>query len=279
MLQYQGKYKEADKNYLLYMEAHPTDYQARAGHYACQQVDGWRKHPSRYKISPAKEFNARRSSNFAPAFVGQEADALMFTSNRQESGGRGKKKLQRPSPVTGAQTFRLYSSRKNAAGQWEDIALADGLYGEQAEQAEQENDSTGGKSASSAEMGVCCFSADGRTMFFTYSKPINGQDLGAKIYTSSRASGEWGEPQEVKLFKDSSITVGHPSLCSTGDTLYFVSDAPGGFGGKDLYMAELDGSEWVNVQNMGPSINTPGDEMFPCVHPDGTLYFLSLIHI
>ena len=100
----------------------------------------------------------------------------------------------------------------------------------------------------------------------------------AKIYTSSRAGGEWGEPQEVKLFNDSSITVGHPSLCHTGDTLYFVSDAQGGFGGKDIYMAELDGSDWVNVQNMGPSINTPGNEMYPCIHPDGTLYFSSTGH-
>lgn len=277
VLQYQGKYREADKNYLIYLEAHPADYQAQAGHYACGKVDGWRKQPSRYKVSLAKEFNAKRSSSFAPAFVGEDADALMFTSNRQEGKSSGKKKLQRPSPVTGAQTFRIYSARKNAAGQWEDIALAEGLYEEQAEQ-EQDNDSTGGKSAGTAEMGVCCFSADGRTMFFTYSKPVNGQDLGAKIYTSSRAGGEWGEPQEVKLFKDSTVTVGHPSLCPTGDTLYFVSDAPGGFGGKDLYMAELNGSDWVNVQNMGASVNTPGDEMYPCMHPDGTLYFASNGH-
>lgn len=276
-LHYQGKYRDADKNYLIYLEAHPTDYEAQAGHYACQQIEEWRKQPSRYRVSLAKEFNAKRSSNFAPAFIGESADALMFTSNRQESGGGGKKKMQRPSPVTGAQTFRLYSTRKNAAGQWEEISLAEGLYGEQTEQT-QDNDSTGGKSAGSAEMGVCCFSADGRTMYFTYSKPINGQDLGAKIFTSSRASGEWGEPQEVKLFNDSSITVGHPSLCPSGDTLYFVSDAPGGFGGKDIYMAELDGTEWVNIQNMGPSINTPGDEMYPCMHPNGDLYFASNGH-
>ena len=57
----------------------------------------------------------------------------------------------------------------------------------------------------SAELGVCCFSPDGKTMYFTYSCPVNGQDLGAKIYTSTRASGEWGEGQELKLFSDSSI--------------------------------------------------------------------------
>ncbi len=272
-LHYQGKYKEADANYLIYLQSYPQDYVAQAGHYACGKVGEWRKEPTRYKVSPATEFNAKRSSNFAPAYIGQDADALVFTSNRQESAKAGKKKLKRPSPVTGSQLFNLYSARKNAAGKWEDIGLVEGLYN--SEQPESENDSTADKSTASAEMGVCCFTADGRTMFFTCSKPVNGQDLGAKIYTSSRTGGEWGEPQEVKLFADSSVTVGHPSVNAAGDTLYFVSDAPGGYGGKDIYMAERDGDEWVNVQNMGAQINTSGEEMYPCIHPDGTLYFSS----
>ena len=127
-------------------------------------------------------------------------------------------------------------------------------------------------------MGVCSFTSDGRTMYFTYSKPVNGQDLGAKIYRSDRSSGEWGEPQEVKLFADSSITVGHPALNPSGDTLYFVSDALGGMGGKDIWCAELDNNEWVNPQPLGAGINTSADEMYPYVHADGTLYFASNGH-
>ncbi len=277
-LQYQGKYKDADAAYLLYLQSYPKDYVAQAGHYACGKVGEWRNEPTRYKVSPATEFNAKRCSNFAPAYIGQGGDALAFTSNRQESAKAGKKKLKRPSPVTGSQLFNLYSARKNAAGKWEDIALLEGLYNTEQEESEQQNDSTADKSSGSAEMGVCCFTADGRTMFFTYSKPVSGQDFGAKIYTSSRTGGEWGEPQEVKLFADSSITVGHPSINSTGDTLYFVSDAPGGYGGKDIYMAELEGEAWVNVQNMGAKINSTGDEMYPTIHPDGTLYFSSNGH-
>ena len=275
-LQYQARYKEAEKNYAIYLEKHPNDYVARAGQYACNQIAEWKKETSRYKVALAKEFNQRRTSNFAPAFIGQDGDALMFTSNRQEQNTGGKKKLKRPSPVTGAQAFNLYSARKDAAGKWQDIQLAEGLYGD-GEESENENDSTANKSGQ-AELGVCCFSADGKTMYFTYSCPINGQDLGAKIYSSSRASGQWAEPQEVKIFADSSITVGHPSLCPTGDTLYFVSDAPGGFGGKDIWMAELNGNEWVNPQNLGERINTASDEMYPCIHPDGSLYFASNGH-
>ena len=276
VLQYQGKYKEALKFFDLYLEAHPDNYVARAGKYACSKMDEWKQESSRYKVSEAKEFNQKRTSNFAPMFIGDNTDALMFTSNRQEKPKGGSKKLQRPSNVTGQQLFQLYQTRKNAAGEWEEIELAEGLYDRPEE--EQANDSTAGKQAGTAEMGVCCFSADGRTMLFTYSKPVNGQDLGAKIYKSERASGEWGEPQEVKLFADSSITVGHPALNATGDTLYFVSDGPGGQGGKDIWMAELDGTEWVNAQPLGSGINTEADEMYPYVHADGTLYFASNGH-
>lgn len=275
-LQYQGKYKDAIKNYELYLEKHPDNYVAQAGKYACGKIDEWKKQGSRYKTSEAKEFNQKRTSNFAPMFIGSNTDALMFTSNRQEKQKGGTKKLKRPSNVTGQQLFQLYQTRKNAAGEWEDIVLAEGLYGEQGGEGDQQNDSTeekGGKT--NAEMGVCSFSRDGRMMLFTYSKPINGKDLGAKIYSSERASGEWSEAQEVKLFADSSITVGHPALNNTGDTLYFVSDAPGGVGGKDIWFAELEGDEWINPQPLGPGINTTADEMYPYVHEDGTLYFSS----
>ena len=275
-LQYQGKYKDAAKSYELYLQSHPDNYVAQAGKYACSKIDDWKREGSRYKVSEAKEFNQRRTSNFAPMYIGSGTDALMFTSNRQEKQKSGKKTLKRPSNVTGQQLFQLYQTRKNAAGEWEEIELAEGLY--DIPEGEQENDSTGGKAAGTAEMGVCSFSRDGRTMFFTYSKPINGKDLGAKIYKSERASGEWGEPQEVKLFADSSITVGHPALNATGDTLYFASDAEGGEGGKDIWMAELDGSEWVNAHPLGKGINTSADEMYPYIHEDGTLYFASNGH-
>lgn len=273
-LQYQGKYKDAAKSYELYLEKHPDNYVAQAGKYAWGKIDEWKKEGSRHKVTEAKGFNQKRTSNFAPMFVGSQADVLMFTSNRQEK-QTGTKKLKRPSNVTGQQLFQLYQTKKNAAGEWGEIALAEGLY--ESSDSEQQNDSTG-KQAGTAEMGVSCFSRDGRTMYFTYSKPINGKDLGAKICRSERASGEWGEPQEVKIFADSSITVGHPALNATGDTLYFASDAPGGEGGKDIWMAELDGGEWKNAQPLGKGINTAADEMYPYVHEDGTLYFSSNGH-
>ena len=262
VLMYQGKYREAEKAFTTYLESHPDDYHVRASIYACQQVGEWKKVPTRYKVQVAKEFLAKRSSSFAPMFVGDNSDALMFTTNRQErTKSKEKKKAQRPSPVTGQQLFKLYSARKNASGKWEDIEPAEGLYDDAAAEGEAKNDSTSNGKALPAEMGARCFSKDGKTMYLTYSRPVNGQDLGAKIYTSTRASGQWSEPQELTLFKDSSITCGHPALNATGDTLYFVSDAPGGFGGKDIWFAEFDGSQWSMPVNMGPQINTSGEEL------------------
>ena len=273
VLQFQGKYKEAAAQYDIYLQAHPTDYIATAGIYACSQANTWKKQPTRYKIDLAKEFNAKRSSNFSPTFIGEDADALIFTSNRQEQKSDSKKKV-RTSSVTGMPSFNLYSARKNAAGKWEEIELCEGLYAE----TESEEEEGTQKQTSTAELGVASLSSDGRTMYFTYSKPINGQDLGAKIYVSQRARGEWGEAQELKLFKDSSITVGHPSINASGDTLYFVSDAPGGYGGKDIYMAISNGSEWDDIRNLGPQVNTSEDELFPYVRQDGRLYFSSKGH-
>ncbi len=279
VLHYQGKYKEAQKNYQIYLEAHPNDYVAQGGNFACQKVAEWKKEASRYKVSAAKEFNARRTNNFAPAFIGEDADALMFTSNRTSSN----KKNKQNSSITGMPVNSLYSTRKNAAGKWEEIEKAEGLAAESGEgddsaSEEDEGSTIQAGGGAMADYGVCCFTADGKTMYFTYSKPVKDSDQGAKIYVSNRASGTWGEPQEVTLFADSTISCGHPSLSINGDTLYFVSDAPDGFGGKDIYFAESTGDSWTNVTNMGKTINTSGDEMYPTIRANGTLYFSSNGH-
>lgn len=276
VLHYQGKYTDAAKAYRTYLEAHPDNYVAQGGLYACQKIAEWRKEPSCYKVATAKEFNIKRASSFAPMYIGEDADALMFTSNRVTS-----KKHQKQSPITGVPINSLYTSRKNAAGIWEVPEKTDGLYEETADDTtdkEEDAVTSASNGATTADIGVCSFTSDGKTMYFTYAKPINGSDQGAKIYVSNRASGTWGEPQEVKLFADSTISCGHPAISYSGDTLYFASDAPGGYGGKDLYFAEYTNGEWVGITNLGPIINTAGDELYPTIRKDGTLYFSSNGH-
>ena len=76
------------------------------------------------------------------------------------------------------------------------------------------------------------------------------------------------------------FSVGHPALSPDGQILYFVSDMPGGYGQTDLYFSErqADGS-WSKPVNAGATVNTPGKEVFPVVHQDGTLYFSSDEHL
>jgi peptidoglycan-associated lipoprotein len=71
--------------------------------------------------------------------------------------------------------------------------------------------------------------------------------------------------------------VAHPAITPDELTLYFVSDMAGGIGGKDIWKVTRsnEGDEWSKPENMGPEINTVDDEMFPFMHPDGTLYFSS----
>ena len=82
----------------------------------------------------------------------------------------------------------------------------------------------------------------------------------------------------VNIVKDSITALGHPSISPDGKYLYFVSDAVGGFGGKDIYRCKISGSETGPMENLGEEINTSGDEMFPYVRDSVTLYFASNGH-
>lgn len=115
-------------------------------------------------------------------------------------------------------------------------------------------------------------SNDGQKLFIFK----NTADAGSDIYISHLDGQVWSVPEMLKgeintLFWDGSI-----SLSSDEKTVYFSSERPGGFGGRDIYTATLqpDGS-WGNVKNSGSVINTPFDEDAPFIHPDGTILHFS----
>jgi peptidoglycan-associated lipoprotein len=97
---------------------------------------------------------------------------------------------------------------------------------------------------------------------------------------SDKKSDTWSEPKNLGLMPDT-IIAAHPAISPDGLTLYFVSDVKGGFGGKDIYIVtrEKPATPWSKPHNAGPDINTSGDELFPFVRNDGTLYFSSDGHI
>lgn len=87
-------------------------------------------------------------------------------------------------------------------------------------------------------------------------------------------TSKWKEGKRLKI-ADDPHAYGHPTLSHDGRKLFFVSDKPGGFGGTDLYMSVKNDGEWGKPINMGDLINTPGNEMYPFLHNDTTLYFAS----
>jgi outer membrane protein OmpA-like peptidoglycan-associated protein/tetratricopeptide (TPR) repeat protein len=90
----------------------------------------------------------------------------------------------------------------------------------------------------------------------------------------------WGDELiEAVPFNDKEYSVCHPSLTKDAKTIYFASDKPGGYGGVDIYMSTREiGGQWGTPINLGPKVNTSGDEMFPYAAEDGTLYFSSNGH-
>ncbi len=80
---------------------------------------------------------------------------------------------------------------------------------------------------------------------------------------------------EPFAYRSDQYSVAHPAITQGGDTLYFVSDMPGGYGGKDIYRSVFRNGRWTEPVNAGTSINTEFNEVFPSVHKSGAFFFSS----
>ncbi len=123
--------------------------------------------------------------------------------------------------------------------------------------------------------GAQTISHDGRVVIFTAcgrSKEPTGCDL----YMSVRQGGRWGKPRNLGAPVNSRYWESFPSLSIDGYTLYFASNRPGGYGGTDIWCCTLEEGRWSEPKNLGPEINTKGNETAPYIHfDDKTLYFAS----
>jgi tetratricopeptide (TPR) repeat protein len=122
-------------------------------------------------------------------------------------------------------------------------------------------------------------SKDGQQMYIFRTAPnlINGM-----ILVTNLENGKWTEPKpiDIPLTDNPQTTVTSLSISQDMNTIYFAADAPGGYGGKDIYrITKMPDGRWSKPMNLGPTINTPYDEESPFIHPDGvTLYFSSKGH-
>ncbi|NNC83606.1 MAG: OmpA family protein [Flavobacteriales bacterium] len=129
--------------------------------------------------------------------------------------------------------------------------------------------------------GPASFDEAGERMIFTrnsYKGRSSNDEVILEMYESELVDGQWTKPKPFP-YNDREYSTGHGSLTPDGNTLYFVSDMPGGYGGTDIYRCQRteDGS-WSEPELLNNEINTEGNEMFPYIHPDSILFFASNGH-
>ena len=98
-----------------------------------------------------------------------------------------------------------------------------------------------------------------------------------KIMFGGKENDKWEYRGEFS-FNSDDYSTGHPSIDNTGKVLYFASDMPGGYGGSDIYFSVFNNGFWSEPFNLGPKVNTQGNEFFPFISNDGVLYFSSNGH-
>ncbi|RMG76487.1 MAG: hypothetical protein D6714_21290 [Bacteroidetes bacterium] len=129
--------------------------------------------------------------------------------------------------------------------------------------------------------GVASFNRAGTKMFFTRNSPKRKSKKGTrllKIYEADNDHDFWTNVRELP-FNSDEFSNCHPTLSRDGRRLYFASDRDGGYGGMDIYMSENIGGHWREPVNLGPNVNTSGNEVFPFIADDETLYFSSDGHL
>lgn len=127
--------------------------------------------------------------------------------------------------------------------------------------------------------GPATFSRSGNVMYYTINNPKKKSKQGYKNLRIYSAKYDVEKKKWVKTYKfpfnsiDYAST--HPSLSLDGKKLYFSSNMPGGYGGMDIYVCTLKDSLWSKPKNLGPKVNSPGEDVFPFIDKDSLLFFSS----
>ncbi len=246
-----GNYEDAINQFKRYKELVPEDPRGADGVLSCELAQQWLENPNGYQVEEVRMIDSR-DNDYAPAYARDDYLELYFTSSRAEATG------DELHGATGQNFSDIFVTRMDRKGKWSTpVPLGENINTE-------------------FEDGAPSLNTSFNVMYFTRCQVSKNKAMGCEIYESKRSGDEWSKAQSLELAGDS-IVIAHPAISPNELTLYFVSDMPGGYGGKDLYKVTRDtkSGEWGNMENMGPEINTPGDEVFPYVHPDGTLYFSS----
>lgn len=248
-----GKYKEAQQWFEKYLNVEKDDFVAECMLASCKSIDKFKKDTLAYSIVKAKMPDI--NSAFGQVKYG---NGIVFSADKIV------RNPENESGWTGRSYLDLYYSQKDSSGTWMNPQPLKGEIN------------------GAFHEGPATFNKAQNVVYFTrsnYSKKhklkkssMNENNL--KIFRAELVNDKWTN-LEMLPFNSDEYSCGHPALSADGKVLYFISDMPGGLGGTDIYRVTVDSGHYSTPINLGPEVNTPGNEMFPFIHPDGTLYFSS----
>lgn len=250
-----GKYDEALVEFQKYTAEKPGDPRGQQGIEAAKKAQEWADTPENYIVEPVVLINSE-FYDYAPTFVDKKNMEMVFTSTREGSVGN------ETSEVTGDNFSDLYYTIRDKKGKWSEPVLVEG---------EEVN--------TEYSEGAPVMNSRRNTMYFTRCRVEKNGYLGCQLLSAKKMGKKFGQTEVIPIASDSAV-IGHPAITPNDEIIIFASDLEGGQGGKDLwYIKEESRNQWSSPINLGPEINTAGNEMFPYVRENGDLYFASDGHV
>lgn len=211
--------------------------------------------PSRYVVENLLLLNSD-SYDYGAGFASNKSDQVIFASSRESSEGSGE------DPITGQSFMDLFRAEQDKKGRWSTPEPLNSTIN------------------TASNEGTVTFDSRFKTMYFTRCVSDDQSSFACDIYRSSILGDKMGPSEVVELIDRASndtSQIAHPSFTVGDGYLMFVSDMAGGQGGKDIWYVAYNEREdsFGTPQNMGPQINTSGDEMFPTMRFDGALFYAS----
>lgn len=256
------KHDQAAEWFKRYAEASSRDKRAKEHkQYSIDEVNKLLATTDEYSVSPITANTG--NDEFSPSYYG---DKVVFVSNR---------------PNQNSLFEKTYG--------WTETPYLD-LYTADAQSGRFDNIKALTQINTPYHEGPVAVTKDGKRMYVTVNaltesgKPVRGSEKTTRLQIAMSnkitVNGEstWSKP-EALTFNDPDYSCLHPTLSADGRYLFFASDRPGGYGGMDIWYCENYLLSWSAPKNLGASINTEGDEIFPFLSEKGMLYFASNGHL
>ena len=253
-LMMKGKYAEAKKWFEKYTENKPGDSKGWEMIAQLEQMQNIRPYFNRVQIE-AFAFNTDADES-APLKYNNE---LVFSSDRKQ----GVKLLKQRSGWTGRDFINIYQSELRE----------DGTYDKPKAMPNKIN-------ATNKNCGNPTFSPDGKTMVFSRNSDWATKRGDYNIMLFSAEATDKGKWKNIEMLSFCNLNANymHPAFSVTGDTLFYISNRPGGLGGTDIFYSYKKGSKWTRPKNLSDKVNTTSNEGYPFVDAHGKLFFCSKGH-